>query len=146
GKLASQTTVYEFAKIKDAIAKNDTEATFWDLPVLKYEDVRVAEVPAGNGPLHTQFGPSSGYSAPARACRPLNPASARSLCWSYRRSAMRSPRCSQLRCRAASCRCYPILHETGMSLSLAWRWPGCWPVWGSPCSGEGSPFREPPTR
>jgi nitrous-oxide reductase len=55
GKLASQTTVYEFAKIKDAIAKNDTEATFWDLPVLKYEDVRVAEVPVGNGPLHTQF-------------------------------------------------------------------------------------------
>lgn len=55
GKLASQTTVYEFAKIKDAIAKNDTEATFWDLPVLKYDSVRVAEVPVGNGPLHTQF-------------------------------------------------------------------------------------------
>jgi nitrous-oxide reductase len=55
GKLASQTTVYEFAKIKDAIAKNDTEATFWGLPVLKYDSVRVAEVPVGNGPLHTQF-------------------------------------------------------------------------------------------
>jgi nitrous-oxide reductase len=55
GKLASQTTVFEFAKIKDAIAKNDTEATFWGLPVLKYDDVRVAEVPVGNGPLHTQF-------------------------------------------------------------------------------------------
>lgn len=55
GKLASQTTVYEFAKIKAAIEKNDTEATFWGLPVLKYENVRVAEVPVGNGPLHTQF-------------------------------------------------------------------------------------------
>jgi nitrous-oxide reductase len=55
GKLASQTTVFEFAKIKDAIAKNDTEATFWGLPVLKYDSVRVAEVPVGNGPLHTQF-------------------------------------------------------------------------------------------
>lgn len=55
GKLASQTTVYEFAKIKEAIENNDTEATFWDLPVLTYESVRVAEVPVGNGPLHTQF-------------------------------------------------------------------------------------------
>jgi nitrous-oxide reductase len=55
GKLASQTTVYEFAKIKAAAEKNDTEATFWGLPVLKYDSVRVAEVPVGNGPLHTQF-------------------------------------------------------------------------------------------
>jgi nitrous-oxide reductase len=55
GKLASQTTVYDFAKIQEAIEKNDTEATFWDLPVLKYDSVRVAEVPVGNGPLHTQF-------------------------------------------------------------------------------------------
>ena len=55
GKLASQTTVFEFAKIKQAIEKNDTEATFWGLPVLKYDSVRVAEVPVGNGPLHTQF-------------------------------------------------------------------------------------------
>jgi nitrous-oxide reductase len=55
GKLASQTTVYEFAKIKQAIEKNDLDATFWGLPVLKYDSVRVAEVPVGNGPLHTQF-------------------------------------------------------------------------------------------
>ena len=25
------------------------------IPVLKYEDIRVAEVPVGLGPLHTQF-------------------------------------------------------------------------------------------
>jgi nitrous-oxide reductase len=55
GKLASQTTVFEFAKIKAAAENNDTEATFWGLPVLKYDSVRVAEVPVGNGPLHTQF-------------------------------------------------------------------------------------------
>jgi nitrous-oxide reductase len=55
GKLASQTTVYEFAKIKAAAENNDTEATFWELPVLRYDSVRIAEVPVGNGPLHTQF-------------------------------------------------------------------------------------------
>ena len=55
GKLASQTTVYDIAKIKEAAAAKNTEADFWGLPVLKYDAVRVAEVPVGNGPLHTQF-------------------------------------------------------------------------------------------
>lgn len=55
GKLASQTTVYEFAKMRGAIDAKDFEAQFWGLPVLNYNTVRVAEVPVGNGPLHTQF-------------------------------------------------------------------------------------------
>lgn len=55
GKLASQTTVFAFTKMKEAIDKKDFESEFWGLPVLRYENVRVAEVPVGNGPLHTQF-------------------------------------------------------------------------------------------
>ncbi len=55
GKLASQTTVFGFAEMQQAIAANDFEASFWGLPVLNYNSVRVAEVPVGNGPLHTQF-------------------------------------------------------------------------------------------
>lgn len=55
GKLASQTTVYGFAEMQQAIAASDFEAEFWGLPVLNYANVRLAEVPVGNGPLHTQF-------------------------------------------------------------------------------------------
>ena len=55
GKLASQTTVYEFAKMLAAIEAKDFEANFWGLDVLNYNTVRIAEVPVGNGPLHTQF-------------------------------------------------------------------------------------------
>lgn len=55
GKLASQTTVYGFAEMQKAIAAKDFEAEFWGLPVLNYANVRLAEVPVGNGPLHTQF-------------------------------------------------------------------------------------------
>jgi nitrous-oxide reductase len=55
GKLASQTTVFGFAEMQQAIAASDFEAEFWGLPVLNYAKVRLAEVPVGNGPLHTQF-------------------------------------------------------------------------------------------
>lgn len=55
GKLASQTTVYGFAEMQKAIEASDFEAEFWGLPVLNYANVRLAEVPVGNGPLHTQF-------------------------------------------------------------------------------------------
>jgi nitrous-oxide reductase len=55
GKLASQTTVFGFAEMQQAIAASDFEAEFWGLPVLNYANVRLAEVPVGNGPLHTQF-------------------------------------------------------------------------------------------
>ncbi|MDR5694468.1 MAG: Sec-dependent nitrous-oxide reductase [Armatimonadota bacterium] len=55
GKLQPTVTVYEFAKIQEAIQKKDFAGTVRGLPVLNYESVRVAEVPVGLGPLHTQF-------------------------------------------------------------------------------------------
>lgn len=56
GKLQPTSTVYSFAKIKEAIDKKDFEAFTEDgIPVLEYDDVVLMEVPVGLGPLHTQF-------------------------------------------------------------------------------------------
>jgi nitrous-oxide reductase len=55
GKLAPFATVYDFQKFLDAVAANDTVGSEDGIPVLRYESVRVAEVPVGLGPLHTQF-------------------------------------------------------------------------------------------
>ncbi len=55
GKLSPTTTVYDFEKIKKAIADKDYSDTVDDIPVLTYTSVREAEMPVGLGPLHTQF-------------------------------------------------------------------------------------------
>jgi nitrous-oxide reductase len=55
GKLQSITTVFNIDKIKLAIEKKDFTGDEDGIPVLKYEDVRDAEVNVGLGPLHTQF-------------------------------------------------------------------------------------------
>ncbi len=55
GKLAPFVTVYEFQRFLDAVQRNDTIGNEDGIPVLRYESVRVAEVPVGLGPLHTQF-------------------------------------------------------------------------------------------
>ncbi|MCP4655680.1 MAG: Sec-dependent nitrous-oxide reductase, partial [bacterium] len=55
GKLSPTTTVYDIEKIKKAIADKDFENTVDGIPVLTYGSVRVAEIPVGLGPLHTQF-------------------------------------------------------------------------------------------
>ncbi|HSB55375.1 MAG TPA: Sec-dependent nitrous-oxide reductase, partial [Gemmatimonadales bacterium] len=55
GKLAPYTTVYDFQKFLAAVEKNDVVGDEDGIPVLKYEDIKVAEVPVGLGPLHTQF-------------------------------------------------------------------------------------------
>jgi len=55
GKLAPYVTVYEFAKFLRAAGANDTIGSEDGIPVLRYESIRVAEVPVGLGPLHTQF-------------------------------------------------------------------------------------------
>ncbi len=55
GKLAPYTTVYDFEKFLAAVAANDTTGSEDGIPVLRYESIRVAEVPVGLGPLHTQF-------------------------------------------------------------------------------------------
>jgi nitrous-oxide reductase len=60
GKLQGVTTVYDFEKIQTAIRNQDFLDGEDTIPVLRYESVKVAEVPVGLGPLHTQFGPD-GY-------------------------------------------------------------------------------------
>jgi nitrous-oxide reductase len=55
GKLQSITTVFNIDKIKLAIEKKDFTGEEDGIPVLKYEDVKDAEVNVGLGPLHTQF-------------------------------------------------------------------------------------------
>lgn len=55
GKLSPTTTVFDIEKIKQAIAAKDFEGEVDGIPVLKYGSVRVAEIPVGLGPLHTQF-------------------------------------------------------------------------------------------
>ena len=48
--------VFSFAKIQEAIAKNDVEGDFQGIPVLKYASVLHGEVKRpGLGPLHTEF-------------------------------------------------------------------------------------------
>lgn len=55
GKLSPTTTVYDIELIKKAIAAKDFEDEVDGIPVLTYTSVRVAEIPVGLGPLHTQF-------------------------------------------------------------------------------------------
>lgn len=55
GKLAAVACVHSFEKMREAIKKGDFDGDAMGIPILKYESVRVAEVPVGLGPLHTQF-------------------------------------------------------------------------------------------
>ena len=60
GKLQGVTTVFNIEKILTSISKKDFTGDEDGVPVLKYENIKDAEVPVGLGPLHTQFGPD-GY-------------------------------------------------------------------------------------
>jgi nitrous-oxide reductase len=55
GKLQPTSTVFSFKKIQDAIARRSFTGSEDGIPVLKYEDAMIMEVPVGLGPLHTQF-------------------------------------------------------------------------------------------
>ena len=55
GKLAPYVTVYDFEKFLAAVQSGETVGEEDGIPVLRFEDIRVAEVPVGLGPLHTQF-------------------------------------------------------------------------------------------
>ncbi len=55
GKLQSITTAFNMKKILSAIDAKHFSGDEDGIPVLKYEDIRDAEVNVGLGPLHTQF-------------------------------------------------------------------------------------------
>jgi nitrous-oxide reductase len=55
GKLAPFVTVFSFAKFMQAAQANDTIGSEDGIPVLRAEGIKVAEIPVGLGPLHTQF-------------------------------------------------------------------------------------------
>jgi len=57
GKLQGVTTVFNIEKIQTAIKNKNFTGDEDGIPVLKYEDIKDAEVAVGLGPLHTQFGP-----------------------------------------------------------------------------------------
>ncbi|MDR2035157.1 MAG: Sec-dependent nitrous-oxide reductase [Coriobacteriales bacterium] len=56
GKLAPICSVFSFEKMLKAIDAKDYLETKRGIPILNYESVLEAEVEAGLGPLHTQFG------------------------------------------------------------------------------------------
>jgi nitrous-oxide reductase len=55
GKLAAVAVVHSFDNFLAAVEKEDFIGEFSGIPVVRYEATRVAEVPVGLGPLHTQF-------------------------------------------------------------------------------------------
>lgn len=55
GKLQPTSTVYSFTKIRDAIDRKSFTGEEDGIPIIKYEDALLMEVPVGLGPLHTQF-------------------------------------------------------------------------------------------
>ena len=64
GKLQPTVSVFNFEKIKTAIDNRDFESDFRGIPVIKFESALEGEVPAGLGPLHTQFdGKGNGYTS-----------------------------------------------------------------------------------
>lgn len=55
GKLDPHVTVYSFDKIQKAITAGNTTPDPFGIPVLNFDDVMIAQVELGLGPLHTQF-------------------------------------------------------------------------------------------
>lgn len=55
GKLTPSVTIYDFAKLQQAIAERKFTKTEDGVPVVDFKAVKTAEVAVGLGPLHTQF-------------------------------------------------------------------------------------------
>ncbi|MEZ4768060.1 MAG: Sec-dependent nitrous-oxide reductase [Caldilineales bacterium] len=55
GKLDPHVTVYSFDKIQQAIAGGNSTPDAFGIPILNFDDVMVAQLEVGLGPLHTQF-------------------------------------------------------------------------------------------
>jgi nitrous-oxide reductase len=64
GKLQPTVSVFNFEKLKAAIDQKNFESDFRGVPVIKFEAALEGEVPAGLGPLHTQYdGKGSAYTS-----------------------------------------------------------------------------------
>jgi nitrous-oxide reductase len=64
GKLQPVVSVFDFEKIKTAIAGKQFEREVRGVPVLRYDAIIEGEVPIGLGPLHTQYdGKGSAYTS-----------------------------------------------------------------------------------
>ena len=55
GKLQPTVSVFNFEKLKAAIDNKDFESEMRGVPVIRFESALEGEVPAGLGPLHTQY-------------------------------------------------------------------------------------------
>jgi nitrous-oxide reductase len=55
GKLQPVASVFDFEKVKAAIAAKDFSGDFRGVPIVRYEAIVEGEVPVGLGPLHTQY-------------------------------------------------------------------------------------------
>ncbi|MCB0002577.1 MAG: Sec-dependent nitrous-oxide reductase [Anaerolineae bacterium] len=55
GKLDPHVTIYSFDKIQKAIASGNSTPDAFGIPILNFDDVMVAQLEVGLGPLHTQF-------------------------------------------------------------------------------------------
>jgi nitrous-oxide reductase len=55
GKLDPHVTIYSFEKIQEAIAAGNATPDEFGVPVLPFDEVVIAQVELGLGPLHTQF-------------------------------------------------------------------------------------------
>ena len=54
GKLAAVVTIHSFKKMLEAIEAKSFDGDKDGIPILKYSSTKIAEVPVGLGPLHTQ--------------------------------------------------------------------------------------------
>jgi nitrous-oxide reductase len=55
GKLDPHAQIYSFAKILEATQQTNLKKDRYGIPILPFEKIRIAQVPVGLGPLHTQF-------------------------------------------------------------------------------------------
>lgn len=55
GKLDPHAQIYSFAKIQEATKLPNLRKDKFGIPILPIEKIRIAQVPVGLGPLHTQF-------------------------------------------------------------------------------------------